>query len=790
VIHDKLTKTLIGESVYADDFEYPNMAYCVFVGSTQAHARIKDIDVSGAMQAPGVLKVLTGKDLIQYMDPLPATSDFSVVGWHWRVPKVYPLAVEKVRFYGEPVAAVIAETEYAARAAAELIQIDYEVLPAVVDAKHAMQPDAPLLYEEWGDNVQVHVTFEWGDIDSVFSEADRVLKVSWQEGRVSGFPIEPRGCVALYDKNTKELTMWGTYQTPYIAQRCISTTLRLPRSKVKVIALDIGGAFGNKINSWKDTVVALGSILTGRPVKWFENTREFIVTGPHQRDTIWEGEVAVTNGGKVLGVRAKYIQDLGVESTNRGAAAMSIVPACAAIPNAYRLKALKVDAYGVVTNKSFFCAYRGYGKDKGVKFMERIMDWIAAELKIDPAEIRKRNFIKANEFPYKQISGYVYDSGDYEKVFDEAIRMADAEKWRQEQQTLQGSGRYIGIGYAFTVEPAGVTVANCVFTGATEARIRINEDGFVEVWSDRTEVGQGGNITIGNVVSEILGANLEDIIVHNVTSDMVGSGPISSRGAVYPLSAVAKAARELKARVVKIASFFLEENEENISVGGGLIFSVKNKDKKMTFKDLARRAYFSPGPRGLSEELKLKGDIVLDVIATWYSPNTAKNPTSTYTTFCSSADVAVVEVDVETGNVSIIKYVHVHDAGRIINKQVIDGQLYGGIVQGIGEALIEEILYNEAGELLTKTYADFLMPTSVDAPGILLKHVETPSPFTETGAKGMGEAPIIGSKAVIISAIEDALRPFKVRIDRAPATKERICAWLRSRKNGDKEVKS
>ncbi|MEM2958547.1 MAG: xanthine dehydrogenase family protein molybdopterin-binding subunit [Candidatus Jordarchaeaceae archaeon] len=779
MIYDKLTKALMRESLYTDDIEFPNIAFCVFVGSTKAHARIKTLDISKAEKMPGVIMVITGKDVIKYMDPLPETSDFSVMGWHWRVPKVYPLAVDKVRFYGEPIAAVIAETEYVAREAASLIEVEYEVLPAVVDAKAALESGATLLYEEWEDNVQVHVLFEWGDIEGAFKSASRKLKVSWREGRASGFPLEPRGCVAWYDMTTKQLNMWGSYQTPYIAQRCISSTLRIPRSRVRVNAVDIGGSFGNKINCWKDTVVALASMMTGSPIKWFENTREFITTGPHQRDVWWEGEVAISDNGIILGIDVKFVQDLGVESTNRGAGAMSIVPACAAIANAYRLKALKVDAYGVVTNKSFFCAYRGYGKDKGIKFMERIMDWVANELNMDPIEVRRRNFIRRDEFPYKQISGYVYDSGDYEKVLKEAINLAGLDEWRRKKEEAKRDGQYIGIGCAFAVEPAGVSVTNCVFTGATEARVRINEDGMVEVWSDRTEIGQGGDITIGNVVSEILGVALSDIWVNNVTSDMVGSGPISSRGAVYPLSAVAKATKELRRRLTELAGFFLGEEVENINMKNSIVYSTKDQEKKMTLKELARKVYFSPGPRGLPEEIKVMGEMVLDVITSWYSPNTAKNPTSTYTTYCASADLAVVNVDLDTGSVHILKYVHVHDAGRIINKKVIDGQIHGGIVQGIGEALTEEIIYDANGHLLTSTYADYVMPTASDSPEIFLGHIETPSPFTETGAKGMGEAPIIGSKAVIISAVEDALRPFNIRICESPITKERLYTLLR-----------
>ncbi|HUU41989.1 MAG TPA: molybdopterin cofactor-binding domain-containing protein, partial [Desulfatiglandales bacterium] len=454
-----------------------------------------------------------------------------------------------------------------------------------------------------------------------------------------------------------------------------------------------------------------------------------------------------------------------------------ILAACCALPNAYRLKGMRIEGLGIVTNKSFFGAYRGYGKDKAIKFIERVMDQIAKELNMMPEDVRFKNFIQPNEFPFKQINNYTYDSGDYPATMKKAIQMADINTWREKQRELRKQGRYLGIGLSFIVEPAGTAVPNCLLGGITQARIKINSDGTVEVQSDWTEIGQGADRSQAKIVSNILGCNFDDVLVAPVTSDLIGQGPISSRGAVYPASAITKAARALREKLLKFAGIFLEEKPENIETRGGVVCSVINPQKQITFKELAQRAYLSPGPRGLTGELLREHEHLLDATATWYSPVTADTG-AIYTTFCSSVDIAVVEVDVETGVTQILKYVHVHDAGNIIDSKIVDGQIHGGIVQGIGEALSEELIYSDNGQLLNTSHADFLMPTVADSPDIQIGHLQNPSPFTELGTKGMGEAPIIGGKAVTLSAIEDALSPFHISIIESPATRERVRKWI------------
>ncbi|WP_286974911.1 xanthine dehydrogenase family protein molybdopterin-binding subunit [Acetomicrobium sp. UBA5826] len=765
-------KIISGKGIYVDDIVMPNMAYCLFVGSAYAHANIKKIDLQQALSLPGIITILTGKEILEAMNPLPPT--FGSSDWLWRTPIVYPLVLDKARFYGEPIAAVIAESPDIASDAANLIDIEYDPLEPVVDLTKAIEPASPLLYEEWGDNIQIHKKVEFGDVQRSFEEADRILKVSWRENRASGFPIEARGCVAFYDKMTEILNVWSSTQSPSRAQYYLAQALKLPMTRVKITMADVGGGFGNKLNWWKETVVALAAILIGRPVKWVESKREFIVTGPHQRDVLWKGEVAIKNDGTILGIRAKLLVDLGVESTCREGAARTLAPACQAIPNAYHLKGLEVDVYGVVTNKSFYGAYRGFGKDKGIKFMERIVQMTARELHMDPVQIRKKNLIQKEEFPYEQITGYVYDSGNYEALLEKALELGNLPYWEKEKQKRREQDRYLGVGIGITVEPAGLGTST---NALTMARVRMTPDGLIEVEAGQPDIGQGSTITRRKIAADILGVKMDHIEVKRDNSDMVFTAVFSSRGAVYPTSALAKAAKLLRQRIISFAADFLNESPSNLDIKESVVYS-KTSHKEITFKELARKAYFSPGPIGLGTEKKINHEVVLDVSATWFSPNTARHPKSTYTTFCAGVDLVVLEIDKHTGQVNILKYVHVHDAGTVIDENIVDGQIYGGIMQGIGEALYEELVYNQKGELLSNSYSDYLIPTTLDSPNVIVEHLCTPSPFTELGTKGMGEAPIIGSKVAVINAIEDALSPLGIVVTESPATPERIRGWI------------
>ena len=772
-------RIIAGKGRFIDDFHHPNLAHLAFAGSSQAHARIQNIDTDAARSLPGVLTVITGQEVLAHTNPLPVQANFQNPGWTWNLATVYALAVEKVRWYGEPVAAVVAEDEVTAKRAAELIQVAYEPLDVVYNAQKAQEADAPKLYEDWEDNKQVHLIFDFGEVETAFAQADQVMDLTYGEERVTGLPIEPRGFVADYNSRLETLELWGSFQTPYLQRHNLAEALGLPEVKVKVNAVDIGGAFGLKIHTYKEYVVALASMLTGRPVKYMESMREWVVTGPHQRDVAWTGQVAFSNDGRVTGLKATVVHDLGVESTNKGIAALSIFPATSAVANMYRWQGIHVEGIGMVSNKSFYCAYRGYGKDKGIKFTEYVLNQVARKLNMTPEAIRFKNFIQPESMPYHQINNYYMDSGDYPATLQKALDLTPIDHWRREQQNSRSQGRHLGIGVVTSIEPAGVAVPNCQMGGITQARVQMTADGTVEVHSDRTEIGQGAEKSHATIVADILGCSLETILVKPVNSDWIGQGPLSSRGAVYPASAVAKAAKLLRGKLLKCAANFLQTSVEDVVLANGRAASQKDPDTSLSFRELARKTYYFPGPRGLPKDMLLSHDHLLDVSTTWYSPTTPETGTS-YTTFCCSADVAVVQVDTETGETAILKYVHVHDAGTIIDKQIIDGQIQGGIVQGIGEALSEAIQYNENGRILNSSLSEYLLPTAVDAPEIIIEHLETPSPFTETGSKGMGEAPIIGSKAVILAAIEDALSPFGVQVNASPATPERVVGWIRA----------
>ncbi|MGM0786787.1 MAG: xanthine dehydrogenase family protein molybdopterin-binding subunit [Thermodesulfobacteriota bacterium] len=777
-------RIIAGKGRFIDDMSFADLAHLAFAGSAKAHARIKDIDCTKALALPGVLTVITGREVKKYTNPLPVQANFQNPKWTWKLTEVYALAVDKVHWYGEPVAAVVAEDEHTARKAAELIEIDYEPLEVINNARRALEPDAPLLYEQWGDNKQVHLVFDFGEVDQAFAQADEVMDVSYSEGRVTGLPIEPRGFVASFDPYRETLEMWGTFQTPYLQRHNLAEAQGLPEVRVRVNSTDIGGAFGLKIHTYKENVVALASRLLGRPVKYMETMNDWVVTGPHQRDVSWNGQVAFNRDGRMLGMKATITQDLGVESTQKGIAALSLFPACSAVVNMYTWTGMHIEGIGAVSNKSFYCAYRGYGKDKGIKFAEHVLNQVARKLNMTPEEIRFKNFIPPDAFPYSQINNYTMDSGDYPGLLQKAIDMSDVAGWRARQKEERKQGRYIGVGVISAIEPAGVAVPNSQMGGITQARVQMTADGTIEVHSDRTEIGQGAEKSHSKIVSSTLGCLEDHVYVKPVNSDFIGQGPLSSRGAVFPASAVAKAAGLLKEKMLKCAAHFLKCRQQDLVLEDSRIYAGSDPEHSLSFKEFARKAFYFPGPRGLPKEMLLAHDHLLDVTTTWYSPTTPESGTS-YTTFCVSADVAVVEVDAETGETGILDYVHVHDAGTIIDKEVVDGQIHGGIIQGIGEALSEEITYNQEGRIENTCLSEYLMPTSVDAPDIRIAHMETPSPFSETGSKGMGEAPIIGSKAVILAAIEDALTPFGVEVNTSPATPERVRSLIRNARQPD-----
>ncbi|MDW8359197.1 MAG: xanthine dehydrogenase family protein molybdopterin-binding subunit [Candidatus Caldarchaeum sp.] len=775
---ERVGRLVKGFGHYIDDLNPPGLLHCALLNSPYSHALIKSVDFSKALRLPGVRKVLTGAELKNHMGPLALMADYSEMGLVWRDPKAYPLAVDRVRFVGEPVAVVAADDRYAASDAIDHISVEYEPLPAVADIESALSPGAPLLYPEWGSNVQCKFRFSTPNVAEVFASADRVVRVRWREARQSGFPLETRGTVAFYDKTFDSYLVYSSTQSPTIGRHVIARALQVSVGNVKVVAPDIGGGFGNKVNFTLEIIACLLAKLTGRPVKLVENRYQNIVMGPHQRDVMWEVEAAVKNTGELLGLRAKLYIDLGVEGNVRGCGAPSIVPATLSSPGAYKFKAVEVESTGVVTNKSFYDAYRGYGKDKGAKMIERVVDRVASELGLPPEQVRYINFIKKHEFPYSQITGYVYDSGNYEACLSRALQLLNLAEWRSRQEALRKKNEYLGIGMSLTLEPAGGAIPYSIYSGYESARIRVSEDGTVEVYSGWTDIGQGSIPTMAQITSEILGAALEDVKVYTGSSDYMGLGPYASRGIIYGGGVVAKAAKAMRDRILKIAGHMLECRPEDLETQNSEVYVKDDRTRKITFKQLCRAVYFKGQQKTLSTELMKQGLVPLDITVSWFSPLTAEKYT-TYTTVSAAADACVVNVDLETGAVKILKYVSVHDCGKVVNREIVEGQLYGGLAQAIGACLYEEVVYDENATPLTSSFMDYLIPTTLEMNfPIENDHVETPSPFTELGGKGTGEASVYSGAITVANAVEDALKPFGVVVDSIPITPEKVRRWL------------
>ncbi|MCS7143260.1 MAG: xanthine dehydrogenase family protein molybdopterin-binding subunit [Aigarchaeota archaeon] len=777
-LRERVARLIKGLGKFVDDLQFDEMYHCALVTSNVPHAFIRSIDPSRAYRLPGVKRVLTGKELPGMMNPLPMLADYSEMGLVWRRPIVYPLAVDKIRFAGEPVAAVVAKDRYTAHDAAELVEVDYERLPPVSSVEAALDENAPLLYPEWGENVQCRFEFKTPNFAEVFGTADRVIRMEWREARQSGFPIETRGCVAVYDKSSRRYQVFSSTQSPAMGRRVIAEALGVRTSDVTVYACDVGGGFGNKLNFSLETLACVLAKTCDRPVKLIETRYQSFIMGPHQRDVLWRVEAGVTNSGLLLAIKGRLYVDLGVEGTVRGCGAPSIIPASLSAVGAYRVKAVDIMASGVVTNKSFYDAYRGYGKDKGAKMIERLMNRIAIELGMTPEEVRFRNLIGKEELPYRQINGYVYDSGDYRSCLERALRLLDVEGWRRTREQLRLQGRYIGIGISLCLEPAGGAIPYSIYSGYEGARVRVSEDGVVEVYTNWIDIGQGSLYTIGKVVSDIIGVNISDVKVHTGSSDYIGLGPYSSRGASYSVSAIAKASKAVRERVLKIASHLLECRVEDLDVADSKVFVREDPTRAITLKELCKAVYFKGQQKTLSTELMNEALVPIDVTVSWFSPLTSKSLT-TYTTVAYSADTCVVEVDTATGTVKILRYVSVHDSGKIIDHNVVEGQVIGGLAQAIGGALYEEVSYDELSNPLTTSFVDYLIPSAKELEfPIDLEYIETPSPYTELGAKGTGELPAYSGTVTVVNAIEDALGPFNVSVDSIPVKPQSVLRFL------------
>ena len=757
---------LRGDGRFIDDVALPGMFHAAFLRSPHAHAVVKTIHTAAAAAAPGVARVFTFGDLDRWMKPLPLFGAVpaglaAVVKFDLRQAPQWALCRERARYVGEIVAMVLAESRAAAEDAVDLIEVDWEPLPPVMDMVRAGEPGGPLVHQEWGTNVGVGFSHSIGDADRAFARADVTVSETFHIQRYVGMPLEGRGVVATWDRRDGTLTTWNSTQVSHFVQQGLTTALGLPPHKIRVIAPDLGGGFGTKASGYpEDALVPIAAMALGRPVKWIENRREHMSGAAHARHQIHAISLAATRDGAILAVRDRIWLDLGAYNVWGVVLPYNTV---AHLIGPHRIKNMRVDVRAVVTNKTPNAPYRGAGRPETVFAMDRIVDYLARELRIDPAEIRRRNYIRPDELPYDFGMPYrdgnplVYDTGDFPLALEKALEAAGYRQFRAEQARLRTQGVYRGVGISGYVEGTAIGP----FEGAT---VKLDLAGRVIVATGAINSGQGHETSFAQIAADALDVPLDWVtVVGGDTAEVpFGVGTFASRSAVTAGSSIADACREVRAKLVRAASVLLEAGPDDIEIDDGRVFVRGSPGSAV---DLAR--------------------VVQASIPTFARPGVASPdfeasayhhvPTVTY---ASAVHVAQVEVDVGTGGVKLLRYVVAHDCGRVINPTIVEGQVHGGVAQGVGGALFEEMVYDETGQLLTGSLMDYAVPKADDLPPIETVHLEFPSPRNPLGVKGLGEGGAISPPAAIANAVEDALAPLGVRVTETPLTAARIVALL------------
>src|SRR3989441_5165205 len=739
------------------------MLHVAFLRSPHAHARLVSVDTRPVRTLPGVAACITGDDIATHARPTRAESKMG--GYH--APESPPLARGKVRFVGEAVVAVLAESRYAAEDALEAVDVRYAALPVVATPETAMAGDAPLVHEAAGSNVLLSRAFVRGDADAAMAGAAVVVGDRFRFHRHAGVTMENRACLADWNTGAGELTLWSSTQVPGLLREALAELLDLPAHRLRVVAPDVGGGFGVKSALYPEEVAVCAlARLTGRPVKWVGDRREDLLTSTQAWDETIDAELAVDADGTIHALRARVVADVGAYSIHPWTASIEVVQVISFLPGPYRVPHYRGEGWGVATNKAPMGPYRGVGRPVSTFVTEALMDRAARRLGIDPVELRLRNLLRPDELPYRSPSGVVWDSGSFVESLEQARDVAEYECVRAEQRRGRDAGRYVGIGVACYVELTGVGSAipaspgAAINTGTEGATVRVDPGGTVTASFGLACHGQGHETTLAQVVAEELGARFEDVrVIHGDTAaGPAGTGTYASRSAVIGGGAAMLAARALREKALAIAAHLLEAGAEDIHLEDGRA-SVRGTGKNVSLREIASAAYAGAKrlPKGMEPGLEA---------TRFYDPY--------FGTASNAAHVAVVEVDPETFAVLLRRHVVVEDCGRIINPLVVEGQAIGGVAQGIGAALLEEVVYGDDGQLLTGSLVDYLVPTAAEVPAIEVVHLERPSPTTLGGFKGVGEGGTIGAPAAVANAIADALAPLGVEISELPVTPERL----------------
>jgi CO/xanthine dehydrogenase Mo-binding subunit len=774
-------RLLRGEGRYIDDITLPGMAHAAIVRSPYAHARIVRVDTTAAEQLPGVIKVLTGVDVAAQAAPLPSFGAGPIVQ--------DMIAIDKVRHYGEAVAAVIAESRYIAEDGCDLIEVEYEPLPVVLDPFEAQKDDAPLVHERLGSNVAYERTFTFGDVEGAFQSAAHKVRAKLRWPRSTGMPMDTNGAIGDYDPGTGVVTIYANSMSFTYFHWLIAASLKIPAAKLKVVPVAAGGSFGSKFFMHKvPTFAGFLSMVAGRPVKYVEDRITHIVNNDHCGSDRWyDAELAFDDDGTLLALRIDCVDDYGAylqfgTGTHGNGLSQIVGP--------YQIKDVQYTLHAVLTNKNQQGAYRGFGAEVSNWMLERLVDMAARELQMDRVELRRRNLITPDQFPYRTPTGNLYDSGNYQAVLGKLLEVSDYEHWVAERDRARAEGRHVGIGIVASNERSVFSSTEFWFwfdnpeftpTASPEsASLQIDPTGQIVVTLHaQCQWGNSPETVVSQVVAEEFDIEPSSVVVTYADSQhaLPGTGPGGSRYTVMVSGAVTGAAMQVKDKIRRIASHQLEVAEGDLEFREGAVSVVGSPDRRLTLAEVALSAYMFRLDLPPDMESGLAAQSTYDHPLTTV-PSEDRSDLGIFYPFVGHAwHMAVVEVDVETGKLEFLHYAAVHDAGTVVNPKTLRGQIIGGTIQGLGTALYEEYRYDEQGRVLNETFEHYHLPGSMDVPAMIVEHLETPSPYTPYGIKGAGEGGRMLTPAILSAAIEDALEPYGARVTSLPIAPEQIVEW-------------
>jgi carbon-monoxide dehydrogenase large subunit len=756
-------RLLTGHGKFLDDLDMPDTLEAAFLRSDFGHARILGVDTSAALELPGVVAVFTGDDIRPMMKPMPAKVAHPALQ---EMPRL-PMALDEVHYVGEPVAVVIATSRYIAEDALELIDIDYEELPAISSTAAALAPGAPLAHLRAKDNIAVHAVQRAGDADAAFATAPHVLSETFRITRGGGHSMECRAVAARYDTVTRQLVIWDSTQAPHYARNALANLYDMHEDDIRLIApADVGGGFGPKAQFYgEEAVIPWVAMQLRRPVKWIEDRRENFISAMMERTQTHRIKVAFDDDGTLIAMKDVFEHDQGAYVAGLQVPMITL----STVPGQYKIPNIHTELYSCYTNMVPTSSVRGAGRPQAVAAMERMMDRIAEYLGLDPAEVRRRNLIQPDEFPYKvgitfrDGSPLIYDSGNYPELLAGTLERLDYDGWRRRQVELRAEGRLIGIGIGCYVEGCGL--------GPYEgAKARLTNSGEVLVTLAAAPQGQGYETVYAQIASDAMGLDMDYIRVTTGDTGRIpfGQGTFASRITATAGPAVLQACQALRARIFTTAAVMLKVEGDNFVFRGDQVCLAEDESISVTLREVTQVA--NVGKHGIT---LLRGVPAGLETQAYFAPERAA--------YASGAHAAVVEVDPETGRITVLKYVIGHDCGTVINPLLVDGQVLGGFAAGIGNAMYEEQFYDEAAQPQTTSYLDFSLPSSMEVPPVELFHIQSPSPLNPLGAKGAGEGGTIPAPAAIANATEDALRSFGARINEMPVTPPRVAAAIAGR---------